>query len=65
MAEPLEVLTESDLQRINDALDRLESAQLTIDKAQEAGFDFSRQRERVQEARGRLLRIKQTFFPGR
>ncbi len=61
-AEPL---TETDLADIDRALARLEDAENLIAKAQQAGIDVDPFRVRARESKDRLLKIKQSFFPGR
>lgn len=60
-----EVLTEQDLTRINSALTALEKADRVIDMATRAGIDVTMQRDRAKTSRDQLLRIKNSFFPGR
>ncbi len=57
-------LTEADLADINRALARLEDAETLIQKAQQAGIDVEAFRTRARENQDRLLKIKQSFFPG-
>ncbi len=58
-------LTETDLDDINRALTRLEDANALIEKATMAGIDVQPFQQRSREARDRLMKIKQAFFPGR
>lgn len=60
-----EVLGEADLARINDALGKLSMAENVIDKATQAGLDVSTFKDRARTSKDQLLRIKNTFFPGR
>ena len=61
---PVKPLTEADLDTINKALGDAQAAEALIDQAIQAGIDVEVERTRAREARSRLLRIKQTFFPG-
>lgn len=61
----LQVLTEQDLARINTALGSLEQADQVIDMATRAGIDVNTFKERAKTSKEQLLRIKNTFFPGR
>jgi DNA-binding phage protein len=60
-----DVLSEQDLSRINTALTQLERAKQVIDLATQAGLDVQALDERHKSSRDQLLRIKNTFFPGR
>lgn len=60
-----EVLTEQDLARINQALGQLTRADEVIDMATRAGIDVSQFKDRSKTSKDQLLRIKNTFFPGR
>lgn len=63
--KPDQVLTEQDLQRINTALGQLDRAKQVIDMATSAGIDVSTFKDRASTSRDQLLKIKNTFFPGR
>lgn len=65
MANGPQVLDENDLNRIQNALQQSERAEQIIELAQQAGLDVEQQKERNKRARDQLLRIKNTFFPGR
>lgn len=66
MSTPVSKLfTEADLQRINQALSQLDEAQQVIDAATQAGIDVKSFSDRAKKNREALLRIKNTFFPGR
>ena len=58
-------LTDQDLEDLNKALDDSRDADSLIEQAQRAGLDVEAFRVRNREARERLGRIKQTFFPGK
>ncbi len=62
---PQDLFTEQDLQRINEALAQLDTAQEIIEMGKQAGLDVEQQEERAREQRNQLLRLKNTFFPGR
>lgn len=59
------ILTESDLGRINTALGQLQRADEVIDMATRAGIDVKQFADRSKQSKDQLLRIKNTFFPGR
>lgn len=65
MANGPQVLNEDDLTRIQDGISKAEQAEQIIDMAEQAGIDVTQQKERAKKARDQLLRIKNTFFPGR
>lgn len=65
MANGPNVLSEDDLQRVQEGIQRAEQAEQIIELAEQAGLDVSQQKERAKRARDQLLRIKNTFFPGR
>ena len=58
-------LTDQDLQDLDRALQDSRDADELIEMAQRAGLDVKVFRDRNREARERLGRIKQTFFPGK
>lgn len=62
---PQNPLTEQDLEDLNKALEDSRDADSLIQQAQQAGLDVEVFRVRNREARERLARIKQTFFPGK
>lgn len=64
LSERASPLSEADLADINRALARLKDAEGLIAKAQQAGIDVEPFRERARESEDRLLKIKQSFFPG-
>lgn len=57
-------LTDQDLTDLKKALDDSRDADELIEMAQRAGLDVEAFRGRNREARERLTRIKNTFFPG-
>lgn len=58
-------LTESDLDDINRSLQRLDDASVIMDRARQAGIDVTAFEQRQRDARDKLLKLKQAFFPGR
>lgn len=62
---PPNPLTDQDLDDINKALVTATEAQELIELAAQAGIDVDPFRQRARDARDRLLRVKQTFFPGK
>lgn len=65
MPDPKSPMTDADLVQINERLSELDEADKLIDASIRAGIDIKDQRERTQELRSRLVRMKQAFFPGR
>ena len=65
MPETKPPMTEADLVQINERISELDEADKLIDASIRAGIDIKDQRERTQELRSRLVRMKQAFFPGR
>ena len=62
MASPL---TENDLQNINTNLTNLKVALEEIKKAEQAGIDVSDLRDQAKTQEAQLLKLKQSYFPGR
>lgn len=62
MADPL---TDKDLEQIEANLVQLGVAEDAIKRAEQAGLDVSTLKATSREQRQQLLKIKQTFFPGR
>lgn len=54
----------NDLIQINEQLARLDTADKFIIRAQSAGIDVSERKRQAQEARSKLNKLKQSFFPG-
>jgi hypothetical protein len=52
------------LEKINTALSQLDEADKAIDMAARAGIDMGQQRQRSGDNRAKLIRMKQTFYPG-
>lgn len=65
MADPTGILTEEDFQRITKGIQDAEQAENIIALAKQAGMDVSAQEQRAKEGKAQLLKIKNTFFPGR
>lgn len=59
------ILTEQNLQNINTGLEAAEQAERILELAKQAGMDVSQFEARAKQSRAQLLRIKNTFFPGR
>lgn len=53
-----------DIQQIRDQLSKLDDADVQIARAERAGIDMSERKKQAQDARQRLLKIKQAYFPG-
>lgn len=62
---PVSPLTEKHYSDITDALSRLDSADKIIDMAKQAGIDVGNAGDVAAGHRQQLLKIKNTFFPGR
>lgn len=58
-------LGEDDLEAINQQLQNITEVENLMRKARSAGIDLGDREEQLREDRARLLKIKQTFFPGR
>lgn len=57
--------TETDLEALNQRLDDLVEVETLIEKSVRAGIPMSEQTKRARELKEQLLRLKQSFFPGR
>lgn len=62
MPEP--ILDNEDLETIDGALQEIEDLQENLVRAEQAGIDVSRQRQRLENDRSQLRAIRQAFFPG-
>ena len=62
MANPL---TENDLDQINSNLIQLKVADEQIKLAQQAGLDVTGLKDTANSQRSQLLKLKQTYFPGK
>ncbi len=62
MAEPL---SEADLERIEANLIQLQAADEQAKKAIQAGIDVGDLKEQITNQRSQLLKLKQTYFPGK
>lgn len=60
-----QIFGEEDLQRIEQSLAELDAAREVIELGKQAGLPMEQFEERQRDARDKLLRIKNTFFPGR
>jgi len=66
MAEPISApFTTQDLTDLNEQLRQLDEADRLIVKAKQAGMDVGGNEVQSRELRTKLMRLKQTFFPGR
>lgn len=57
--------TEDDLVELNKRLGDLADAERLIEQSQRAGIDMAEQTKRARELKEQLMRLKQSFFPGR
>jgi len=57
--------TEKDLTELNARLEDVKTAELLLDQSTRAGIDMSAQIIRIKELKDQLLKIKQSFWPGR
>ena len=57
--------TEEDLTELNGRLEDVKAAEVLLDQSTRAGIDMSAQITRVKELKDQLLKIKQSFWPGR
>lgn len=64
-SQPPSPLTDADLEEMNRKLADLDAADQIIDKAVRAGIDMAGPIAKSREVREQLLRLKQSFFPGR
>ena len=62
---PREVLGETNYQQIVEGIESAESAIALAELSRQAGLDVGDAMRRATETRDRLLKIKNTFFPGR
>ena len=62
MANPL---TDTDLEQINANLIQLKIADEQIKLAQQAGLDVTGLKDTANSQRSQLLKLKQTYFPGK
>ena len=58
-------LTEDHLNRINEQLANLQVAERDAETAKRADIPVDDQLNKIREARARLQKIKQVYFPGR
>lgn len=65
MGTPTGPLPPETFGEISERLKELDAADLEIRKAKQAGIDVDQQAATVVETRVKLMRIKQTYFPGR
>lgn len=58
------IATSENLQKIQRGIEAAEEAEEIIQLAKQAGLEVDAQEKRNRDARAKLLRLKQTFFPG-
>ena len=58
-------LTESDFEGIKQQLETLDDLDEQLRLATQAGVDVTGQKEQARQNREQLIRLKQTYFPGR
>jgi hypothetical protein len=58
-------LTEADLQRMNDALAQIKDGLQQVQLAKMADIPTGESEQQLIEARDRINKIKQVYFPGR
>lgn len=62
---PQSPLTNQDLDNINAKLRELDAADALIQQSIRGGIDMADQLRKARELREQLMRLKQSFFPGR
>lgn len=62
--DPSNPLNETHLRKLNSGLAKLDDAERSIERAIRAGIDVGDQRQQTRDAREKILRIKQEYFPG-
>lgn len=60
---PVSPLGNQDLDRIKQSLSQLDEAQAQIDLAKRADFDVADQEKQIRDARTKLQKIRQVYFP--
>lgn len=58
-------LTDADLIELKRNLAELDKADKLIEQADRAGIDVAGQKEGARQARDKLMKMKQAFFPGK
>lgn len=58
-------LTSQDLDQLNTNLENLNVADAQIRQAEQAGIDVTVLKEQARANRNQLLKIKQSYFPGK
>ena len=58
-----QILDESDLANLNEALEMAEGVQEEILRAEQAGINVSAAKERIDATTKRIRLVKSTFFP--
>jgi len=65
MNDPVHPLTEDHLANINHALEQIKLGLQQVALATSAGIDVATQKASLLDTQGKLLAIKQVYFPGR
>lgn len=65
MPETLKPFTDKDWPRIEQGIQAAEDALAQIALAKQAGVDVGEREKQAQQNKARLLKIKNTYFPGR
>lgn len=65
MAEQVGPLTQDDINQLNEQLKTVTFAESEIRKAESAGIDMTEQKAQLKDTKAQLLRIKNTYAPGR
>ncbi len=60
---PTEILTQDDLNTMNDTLEALRDVEDNLKRAELADLDVSAQRKRLDDTRNQIIKIKQAYFP--
>lgn len=58
-------LSEQDYEGIKQQLETLSDLDEQLRRAAQAGIDVTAQKEQARQSRDQLLKLKQTYFPGR
>ena len=62
--DPIGPLTAAHLAQINNALDAIKLGETQVQQAKRAGIDVSEQERTMSEAKEKLLKLKNVYFPG-
>ena len=58
-------LTDADYEGIKGQLETLNELEEHLRQATQAGVDVTAQKEQARQSRDQLMRLKQTYFPGK